>query len=132
MLQYEKITATDHRRRYLNSLDLARQIVDVVENKKAENIMLLDLRPKGVIADFFVLCNGNSDRQLKGLVENVREAIKEWCQKLPYSVEGAPESGWILMDYGDVIVHLFLEEKRHYYDLEGLWRAESSILLSIQ
>ena len=120
------------RRRFLDSLELARHIVDVVEEKKAEDIILLDLRPKAIIADFFVICNGNSDRQLKALAEHVHDEVKNTYNKLPFSVEGTAESGWVLMDYGDVVVHLFLEEKRHYYDLEGLWRAEASILLSIQ
>jgi ribosome-associated protein len=103
----------------------------VVEDKKAENIVLLDLRPDTVIADFFVICNGNSDRQLKALIEYVREGVKEKFNKLPFSVEGSPESGWVLMDYGHVVVHVFTEQKRHYYDLEGLWR-QANVLLSIQ
>lgn len=94
--------------------------------------MLLDLRPEAIIADFFVLCNGTSDRQLKALVDYVREGVKEQFGKLPSSVEGTGESGWVLMDYGDTIIHLFSPEKRRYYDLEGLWRAEASILLNIQ
>lgn len=121
----------DFRRRVLDSLDLARFIVDVVEDKKAEDIVLLDLRPDVIIADFFVICNGNSDRQLKALAQHVRESVKERYQKLPFSVEGESESGWVLMDYGDVIVHLFLDAKRRYYDLEGLWRG-AHVLLNIQ
>lgn len=104
----------------------------MVEDKKAEDIVLLDLRPQAVISDFFVICNGNSDRQLKALSEHVREGVKEKFGLLPYAVEGQPESGWMLMDYGTVIVHLFIEERRTYYDLEGLWRAESKVMLSIQ
>jgi ribosome-associated protein len=104
----------------------------VVEDKKAEDIILLDLRPDTIMADFLVICNGNSDRQLKALTDYVREGVKEQYNKLPFSTEGTSESGWILMDYGDVIVHLFMEEKRLYYDLEGLWSAEASVLLSIQ
>jgi ribosome-associated protein len=115
----------------LDSLELARYIVDVVEDKKAEDIILLDLRPDAIIADFFIVCNGNSERQLRALADNVRESVKENYNKLPFSVEGATESGWVLMDYGDIIVHLFLEEKRRYYDLEGLWRS-AHVLLSIQ
>lgn len=116
----------------LESLELARFIVEVVEDRKAEEIMLLDLRPNVVIADFFVICNGNSDRQLRALADNVREQVKEKFQTLPYATEGTADSGWVLMDYGDVVVHLFLEEKRQYYDLEGLWRSEASVLVSIQ
>jgi ribosome-associated protein len=119
------------RRRVLDSLDLARHIVGIVEDKKAEDIVLLDLRPDTIIADFFIICNGNSDRQIKALVDHVRTGVKETYSKLPFSVEGAAESGWVLMDYGDVVVHLFLDEKRAYYDLEGLWR-EANVLLSIQ
>lgn len=92
---------------------------------------MLDLRPKTPITDYFIICNGSSDRQLKALAEYVREAVKEQFHALPYSVEGTSESGWILIDYGHVVVHLFLEAKRRYYDLEGLWR-EANVLLSIQ
>ena len=104
--------------------------MDIVEDKKAENIVLLDLRPDTIIADFFLLCNGNSDRQLKALVEYVRQGVRETYAKLPFSIEGQAESGWVLLDYGDVVVHLFLEEKRRYYDLEGLWQ-EANVLVSI-
>jgi ribosome-associated protein len=110
---------------------LARYIVNVVEDKKAEDIVLLDLRPDAIIADFFVICNGNSDRQLRALAEGVRDSVKEHYGKLPFSVEGTSDSGWVLMDYGDIVVHLFLEEKRLFYDLEGLWRS-ANVLLSIQ
>lgn len=103
----------------------------MVEDKKAENIVLLDLRPDAIIADFFVICTGLSDRQLKALAEHVRTSVKERYEKLPTSVEGASDSGWVLVDYGDVIVHLFMEEKRRFYDLEGLWRS-AHVLLSIQ
>ena len=84
------------------------------------------------MADFFVLCTGTTDRQIKALIDYVRVAVKEKYDELPYSTEGTPESGWVLMDYSTVVVHLFVEEKRQYYDLEGLWSAEASVLLSIQ
>lgn len=106
--------------------------MNVVEDKKAEEIVLLDLRPNAVIADFFVICNGNSDRQLRALADHVRIAVKEHSTRLPFAVSGTPESGWVLLDYGDVVVHLFLREKRLYYNLEGLWRSEASVLVSIQ
>jgi ribosome-associated protein len=116
----------------LEALEFARFIVEVVEDKKAEDILLLDLRPKAIIADFFVICTGNSDRQVKALAENIREKVKETYQRLPHTTQGANDSGWVLMDYSDVIVHIFTEDKRAYYNLEGLWRAESQVLLSIQ
>ena len=66
------------------------------------------------------------------MAENVREAVKERFGKLPLSMEGTPESGWILIDYADVVVHLFLEEERDYYALEQLWMQEGNVLVSIQ
>ena len=119
------------RRRSLDSFDLARRIVDVVDEHKAEDIILLDLRPDTVIADFFVLCTGTSDRQIKALVDHVRKAIREEYDRRPFSEEGTGESGWLLLDYGDVVVHFFLEEVRDYYDLEGLWH-QANVLVSIQ
>lgn len=94
--------------------------------------MLLDLRPDTIIADFFVLCNGNSDRQIRALAEHVREDVKEESGRIPYSSEGTAESGWLLMDYGEVVVHIFSEEQRDYYDLENLWNEVAQVLLSIQ
>lgn len=104
----------------------------MVEDRKAEDIVLLDLRPDTLIADFFVLCNGNSDRQIKALSEYIRDDVKEKYRKLPISVEGTGASGWVLLDYGSVVVHIFSEEQREYYDLQGLWREVSQVLLSIQ
>jgi len=120
------------RRHILDSLELARFIVEVVEDKKADDIVLLDLRPDVVMSDFFVICNGNSDRQLRALIDHVRVAVKEKFDMLPFSTEGTAESGWVLMDYSTVVVHMFTEEKRTYYDLEDLWSSEAQVLLSIQ
>jgi ribosome-associated protein len=103
-----------------------------VEDKKAEDIILLDLRPDAIVADFFVICNGNSDRHIKALVEDVRQKMKDDHSMIPFSVEGTGESGWVLMDYSSVVVHVFAEEKRNFYDLEGLYRPDSKIMLSIQ
>jgi ribosome-associated protein len=105
--------------------------VDTIEDKKGENIVLLDLRPDAVIADFFVVATGTSDRQLKALINNVDEAVTERFGINPYAREGEAESGWVLIDYGNVIVHLFTESQRRYYDLEGFWK-QAHILVSIQ
>lgn len=120
------------RRRALETIELARHIVNVVEDNKAEDIVLLDLRPDVVIADFFVLCTGNSDRQIRALIEKVREDLKEKYKLIPHSVEGKAESGWMLIDYGEVVLHVFSANQRKYYDLEGMWRSVGSVLLSIQ
>ena len=119
------------RRRFLDSLTIAHQIVEVLDENKAENIVLLDLRPDTVIADFFVICTATSDRQIRALVDYVRENIREEFDKSPYSGEGTPESGWQLLDYGDVVVHIFQAEQRRYYDLEGLWH-QANVMVKIQ
>ena len=111
---------------------MARHIVDIVEDRKAEHITLLDLRPDTVIADFFVLANGTNERQLRALADYVREDIKEKHDIIPFSKEGTPESGWMILDYGNVVVHLFAQEQRTFYDMEGLWSNVSHVLLSIQ
>ena len=116
----------------MHSLDLAHQIVDVVEDRKAEDILLLDLRPDNIIADFFIICSGNNERHLRALTETVRLDVKQKYQKLPFTNEGRAENGWVVMDYGDVVVHFFSPEKRDYYALEELWDAASRVMLRIQ
>lgn len=95
-----------------------------------EDIVLLDVRDVSPFTDFFVICSGNSERQLKALVEAVHGMAKE-AGVYPHHVEGEPLSGWVLMDYLDVIVHLFAPELRAYYDLEELWH-QGKTLLRIQ
>lgn len=92
---------------------------------------MLDLRPDAIIADYFVICTAKSERQISALADNVREVVKKEFQSLPYSTEGEDKSGWVLMDYGNLVVHIFSEELRLYYDLESLWR-EAHVVVSIQ
>jgi ribosome-associated protein len=110
---------------------LARKIVDLVTDKKGENVVLLDLREVTLFTDFFVIANANSDRQLNAITDNIRDELKKQAQVAPMRVEGRGENGWVLMDYGDVIVHLFTPAIRAYYDLEGHW-ADASVLVRIQ
>jgi len=120
------------RRDSLPSYALARQIVDLLEDRKAEDILLLDLRPDNIIADFFILCSGDNERHLRALTELVRQEVKDSAQKLPHSREGSAQHGWVVMDYGDVVVHFFSPEQRHYYRLEDLWDRSSKVMLHIQ
>jgi ribosome-associated protein len=81
--------------------------------------------------DYFILCNGLSERQLGALRSSVREKAKTDLDTLPLRVEGQPDSGWILMDYGAVVVHIFTPELRAFYDLEDLWR-DGNVVVRIQ
>ena len=110
---------------------MARFVVDTVADKKAENIVLLDIREQTVIADYFVICSAGSDRQIRAVVESVREEVKDEFGMYARAVEGEPESGWVLIDYYDVVVHVFAPATRHYYDLESFWD-EASVLLKMQ
>lgn len=82
---------------------------------------MLDLRGVSIIADYFVITSGGSERQIKAIIDAVEEELEQ--RKIdPLHVEGAPESGWVLLDYGDVVVHVFAPPEREYYKLEQLWR----------
>lgn len=109
---------------------LARQVVDILEENRAAHITLLDLRPDTIIADFFILCTATSERQIRALVGYVRGGVRDERGQLPHSIEGSHESGWQLLDYGAVVVHVFLEDVRRYYDLEGLWR-DATVMVNI-
>lgn len=115
----------------LEPIDLARTLVDVLEDKKAEDIVLLDLAAHSVFTDFFIICTGNSERQLSALVEAVDEAARKAFQLKSPRVEGHPEGGWVLVDFGIVIVHLFSPAQRRRYKLEELWH-EGKVMLRIQ
>lgn len=115
----------------VNPIDLARRLVDAIEDKKGEKIVLMDIHAQSSFADYFVICSGSSERQLKAILDAILEtARKEWNLS-PRSVEGKPDTGWILLDWGDVIVHIFSPSQRRYYNLESLWK-ESPILLRVQ
>jgi ribosome-associated protein len=104
--------------------------VDILEEKIGENILLLDIREVAVIADFFVICTGTSDRMLKALADAVLEAIQKDTHRKG-RLEGEPSDGWILVDYGDVVVHLMSPERRNYYRLEDLW-SNGKVVLRLQ
>lgn len=103
-----------------DSSTLAHAIIDLLSDRQAEDIVLLDIANASTIADYFVIATGTSTRQLGSLVA----ALNETGGQIPgraRRIEGTTDSGWILLDYGDVVVHLFGAEERSFYDLEGLW-----------
>ena len=89
--------------------------------KQAADVAILDVHGLIVITDYFVICSGQTDRQVKTIVEEVEKAVREMGER-PIRREGDADSRWVLLDYVDVVVHVFAEEERKYYDLERLWR----------
>jgi len=104
----------------LNSKDLAKELAELALSKKAENIKILDLRNLTTITDFFVICTGNSDTHVKAVADAVIEGSKEYGER-PWHKEGISHRSWVLLDYVEVVVHIFLNETRNFYGLEKLW-----------
>ncbi len=117
----------------LDSLSFARSLVEVIEDKKGENILLMDITGLSIFADYFVIASGGSDRQLKALADAASEAGEQVAKRrvLLRRIDEQAESGWVLIDLGDVVVHLFSPDQRKHYNLEGLWK-EGKILLRVQ
>jgi ribosome-associated protein len=104
--------------------------VDALEEKKGEDIILLDIHEVTSFTDYFVICTGTSNRMLNALADAANEKTREKHHKKG-RVEGSPDTGWMVLDYGDVVVHIFDEELRGYYQLEELWK-DGKILLRVQ
>ena len=104
--------------------------MDILEEKKGENILLLDIHDIATFTDYFVICNGTSDRMLDALAAALREYVKEKFGLLGRQ-EGRPSDGWLVADFGDVVVHLFSPDQRNYYRLEELWE-RGKVLLRVQ
>lgn len=102
--------------------ELSKIIVKGMEDKKASDIIVMDLRSiKNSVSDFFVLCSGNSDTQLEAIADSIEEHVFKAGEKGPWKSEGKNSGQWILMDYVNVVAHIFLKDKRQYYGLEDLW-----------
>jgi ribosome-associated protein len=95
--------------------------VRAAQSKKAQDVAVLDLRGITSLADHFVICTGTNSRQNQAICDEIHLKVKE-VGELPNSLEGYNNAEWILMDYGDFIVHIFLDRARNFYDLERLWR----------
>jgi ribosome-associated protein len=100
---------------------LAETIAGLAADKKAIAVVALDLREVAGYTDFFVICSGNTDRQTKAIHDGIHQGLKHQERLLPRRVEGLSEARWILMDYLDVVVHVFTPETRDFYRLEQLW-----------
>lgn len=110
--------------------EMALYIAKVLQDKRAEELLVLEIGHLTVIAEHMVICNGKSMIQVKALADNVEEALKE-KGVVPLRREGYAEGRWIVLDYGAVLVHIFHEQEREYYHLERLWMDGSNSLQMI-
>jgi ribosome-associated protein len=101
-----------------------------LEEKKGENIILIDLHEIAIFADFFVICSGTTDRMVQALVDSATDQVKKQY-RMRGKVEGIADSGWVLVDFGEIILHVFSPQRRDYYRLEDLW-SEGKTLLHVQ
>lgn len=109
----------------METTDLVKQIMSLLEEKKASDILALDISEISTLADYFVLASADNARQLDAL----EDALEDKIQLDNLHKEGESSSGWILMDYRDIVVHLFTKEQREFYDLEKIWSDAKKILL---
>ena len=121
IIEGEGIRKTQEGKGALQAEELAHKIIDALSEKQAEDILLLDIRSVASFADYFVIASAGTTRQMDAVLDAVEQALTAGKVK-PMGREGKPDSGWVLLDYGDVILHLFAPEERAYYDLESLWR----------
>lgn len=105
----------------MESKEMAKIVVTALEEKKANDIKVINISELSVIADYFIIAGGANRNQIQALADHVEEVLKE-RECYPKQIEGYQTANWILMDYSDVIIHVFSEEDRLFYDLERIWR----------
>jgi len=111
---------------------LARRLADLADAKKAEEIVVLDMRELVSYTDFLVLCSVRNERQARAIVDEVRVQVKQEKALLPGGVDGGGEDGWIVLDYLDCVLHVFTSEARERYQLEDLWREAPRLQLDLE
>ncbi len=109
--------------------ELAKKIIKVLDEKKGRNIKLLKVDDKTIIADYFIICGGTSNTQVKGLSDEVEYKLN-LCGVDPHHIEGMESASWVLMDYSSVLVHIFTRDTREFYNLEKLWNDAEEIDIS--
>lgn len=109
-----------------SSKEMAKLVYDALEDKKGEDIQVIEIKEISIIADYFIIANGSNSSQVDALVDNVKEVLAKKGYE-PLRIEGVRSASWILMDYGDVVVHVFSREDRLFYNLERIWRDGKTI-----
>lgn len=104
----------------MNNKEIAYKAAEVLDSKKGQDIVIIDISTISTFADYLVVVHGNSDRQTKTLADEVQDKLAEF-EIYPKNIEGKESSGWILMDYGDIIINVFYKEQRERYNIEKIW-----------
>lgn len=110
------------------SKDMAKIVYNALDEKKAEDIVVIEVDQVSVLADYFIIANGTNPSQVTALVDNVEESLSKAGYE-PNRIEGIGNKNWVLLDYGDVIIHVFAKEDREFYNLERLWRDGKTVSL---
>ena len=111
------------------SQKIAEEAVRIAEDKKGKEIILLDLKGVSIIADYFIVCSGESSVHMRSIAQEVEKSFKERGIKL-FNPQSLRNSGWILLDFGTVVIHIFSKEAREFYQLERLWADASKIIIT--
>lgn len=106
----------------MTSKELAKIAYNALDDKKGINISVIDISEISTLADYFIIAGGNNENQVKALADNVEEELYKSGEVTPKHIEGYDNANWILMDFNDIIIHIFNEEDRLFYDLERIWR----------
>ena len=114
----------------MTPIEKARLCLTTILERKAVDPILLHVEDLTTVADYFLITGGNSTRQVQAIARHLRKTLKERGM-LPYGVEGGQEAQWVLLDYGEVVIHIFYQPIREFYDLEGLWAEAPEITLEV-
>lgn len=114
----------------MQSQDRAQLCAAYALDKKAFNVRLLDVRKISSLTDYLLIASGRSDRQVQAVADSIHLGLKKNHATMPLAIEGLKEGRWVLIDYGDVMVHVFQESVRDYYDLDGLWSEAAELAIA--
>ncbi|MBO5806837.1 MAG: ribosome silencing factor [Bacteroidaceae bacterium] len=109
-------------KRTITADEVIKQVIEGIQDKKGKGIVVVDMLKLGnSICDYFVICQGNSPAQVSAITDSIEDTVRERCGRKPYAVDGLRNAQWVAMDYGDILVHVFLPDTRQFYDIEHLW-----------
>ncbi|WP_099158569.1 ribosome silencing factor [Virgibacillus ndiopensis] len=114
----------------MKTLEVIETIAEACDDKRAENIIALDMKEVSLVADYFLICHGSNERQVQAIARAIKESVEEEGITIK-RLEGFEQARWVLVDAGDIVCHIFHKDERSYYNLERLWGDASRIQLSI-